>query len=89
MYKDMLSEDFTTDYEKMKYLFALKGSGFETLNSNYLKYGELYFGYYTRGYKGEALDARRELFVGVGVNLSELLDLKLFKYYQIPNSYIK
>ncbi len=89
LHKKMWEKDFLTDYENAKYLFALKGSGFKSLESSkYMKYFELYLGYYVRGFKPRRIDRERNLFIGLGVNLSELLDTKIFKYYQIPKSYI-
>lgn len=86
----MFKKDFTTDYENMKYLFALKASGFKLFKNNYLQYLELYGGYYTRNYHWQDNEnGKRETYVGIGINLSELLGTKIFKYYQIPNSYLK
>ncbi|MEA3498648.1 MAG: DUF2279 domain-containing protein, partial [Campylobacterota bacterium] len=51
--KDSFEGDFVTDYENMKHLLAFKASGFDTFKNNrYLKYLELYVGYYSRGYYG-------------------------------------
>jgi len=65
------------DYEGQKYFLILKLAGFESLRNTPLKYVELHGGYYARGYSREerAANAKREqnLYVGIGVNLSELL----------------
>lgn len=80
-YKD----DFALDYEHMKYLLAIKGSGF---NNRYIKYLEVYLGYYITGYKTKPYDKQRHGFVGFGVNLSEVFNTKIFNYYQVPNIYL-
>jgi hypothetical protein len=65
------------DYSNQKYLLALKLSGFEKLRTTPLRLVELHGGYYARGFtpeereRGEPL--RRRLFVGVGLNVGELL----------------
>lgn len=85
----IFKKDFATDYENMKYLLAFKASGFESLKRTNLKYLELYAGYYTRGYEEEnSNNAKRELYFGIGINLSKLLNTKIFKYYQAPSSYL-
>ena len=86
-------EDFTTDYENSKYLLALKLNGFDFARNSFLKHIEFHVGYYTRGFN-EVNDAReRNLFVGIGFNLTDLFrhhsynkTSTLFKYYQIPGS---
>lgn len=89
LHNKMWDKDFLTDYENAKYLFALKGSGFKSLEaSRYMRYFELYLGYYVRGFEQRIVDRKRNLFIGLGINLSELLDTKIFKYYQIPDSYL-
>ena len=66
-----------TDYVGQRYLLALKLSGFEPLKRTPLRLVELHGGYYARGFtseeeeRGEPL--RRRLFVGVGLNVGELL----------------
>lgn len=87
LHKSMFKEDFTTDYENMKHLLVLKGSGFDSFNNSYLKYMELYFGYDSYGFVEPPYNKRRELFVGIGINLSKLLNTKIFNYYQVPKSY--
>lgn len=92
-------DGFFTQYNSMKYLMALKLSGFESLDteSNPLKYGELQLGYYTRGYKDhdEYSQTERVAYIGVGINVSKILsDLgwiktsKVFNYYQLPYTYV-
>jgi len=89
--------DIFTQYNSMKYLFALKFSGFESMESNFLRYGELHLGYYTRGYQNnKAYDQKeRVVYVGIGINVSEVLasmgwlkTSKIFNYYQLPYTYV-
>lgn len=66
-----------SDYEGQKYLIALKLSGVKSLKDTPLKYVELQAGYYTRGFSKEAKkdgqERKRHGFVGIGVNLSQLV----------------
>lgn len=90
--------DFTTDYEQMKHLAVLKADGFDELNDGYLQYLELHFGYYSRNFNHDTLPLEgreRNLYVGLGVNLSKLLRPyigaygKIFNYYQLPYTYVE
>lgn len=90
--------DFTTDYERMKYLMAIKAEGFEVFEDNYMKYLELHFGYYTRNFNHNTTpieDRQRNVYVGIGINLSKLLRphignySKIFNYYQVPYTYVE
>lgn len=90
-------EDIFTQYNSKKYLLALKFSGFESMESNFMKYGELQVGYYTRGYKHEDLYEQKErtAYVGIGINVSEVFasmgwtkTSKFFNYVQLPYSYV-
>jgi len=89
--------DLFTQYNSMKYNFAIKFSGFDSLNKGILKYGELLVGYYTRGYQDHDHYAKRErvAYIGIGINLSEVFKKagwektgKIFNYYQMPYSYV-
>ena len=66
-----------SDYAGQKYVFALKLAGIDSLKKTPLKYFELQGGYYARGFtdaeRALNLPLQRTTFVGVGVNLSELL----------------
>jgi hypothetical protein len=63
-----------TDYAGQKYLLALKLGGFEKLEETPLRYFEIQAGYFTEGFNGKEATARdRHLFVGIGLNLEELL----------------
>ncbi len=90
--------DFTTDYERMKHLVAIKAEGFELFEDNYMKYLELHVGYYTRNFNHGTMpieDRERHIYVGFGINLSKLLRphiggySKIFNYYQVPYTYIE
>ena len=89
--------DFFTQYNSMKYLFALKLSGFEELEETPMKYFELQLGYYTRGYSEEQNynNKERVIYAGVGINASEVLKAigwtktsKVLNYYQLPYTYV-
>ena len=66
-----------SDYSGQKYLLALKLGGFDGLRDTPLRFLELQAGYYTRGFLPEerdlGLERSRHAFIGVGVNLTELL----------------
>jgi hypothetical protein len=90
--------DFTTDYERMKHLMAIKAKGFEIFEDTPLKYLELHLGYYSRHFNHDSLPLEgreRNIYVGLGVNLSELLNptigqyAKFFNYFQVPYSYVE
>ncbi len=93
---DFQETDIITDYERMRFLVAVKLDGFDAVTNEYLRYLELHLGYYVDGYK-EGGDARsRNIYAGVGINLSKIFsDLsypktaKVFNYYQLPYTYIK
>lgn len=86
--KDTYDDDFSTDYENLKYIFALKASGFKSLKNRYLKYLEFYIGYGINGYEEAPYTRDRNLIVGIGINLSKLFDTKIFNYYQVPDIYL-
>lgn len=66
-----------SDYAGHKYVLALKLSGFSATRDTPLRYLELQTGYYTRGFSREeqleGLSRSRHGFIGIGLNLSELL----------------
>lgn len=88
------SRDFGifTNYERQRYLIALKASGFDFIKNPYLRYLEFHVGYYARGYKdyeeGGPDDRRRKIYVGLGFNVSRLVQkyvkTTVFDYFQIP-----
>jgi len=66
-----------SDYSGQKYLLALKLAGIESLRNSPYRFLELQTGYYTRGFtkaeQADGLTRARHSFVGIGLNLSELL----------------
>jgi len=91
------STDFTTNYEHMKHLLVIKGDGFKVSENSFVKYMELHIGYYTRDFNHNAMpieDRKRHLYIGLGFNLSRVLEpyigkyAKIFNYYQMPYTYL-
>ena len=89
--------DFTTDYERMKHLMAIKADGFELFDNTFMKYLELQVGYYSRHFNHDSLPIEgreRNLYIGLGINLSKLFRPVLgkysstFNYFQVPYTYI-
>lgn len=92
------STDISTDYERMKHLMTIKANGFKTFKDTPLSYLELHLGYYSRNFNHNHLPIAgrdRNIYIGLGVNLSKLLNptmgnySKLFNYIQIPHTYIE
>lgn len=88
--------DFLTDYDNSKYLLALKLNGFETTRKSFLKHIELHAGYYTRGFSDEEDKKERNLYLGIGFNLPDLLKRHSFtktgavlNYIQVPGTYVQ
>ena len=88
---------FSTNYERQRFLIALKADGFDFIKNPYLKYLEFHVGYYGRGYKdheeGGPETRRRTMYVGLGVNLSKLLqkyvNTRVLDYMQIPYTSVR
>ncbi|MBE0503386.1 MAG: DUF2279 domain-containing protein [Desulfuromonadales bacterium] len=87
--------DITTDYENSKYLLALKLNGFERFNQSILKHVELHAGYFVRGYSDASAPDERNLYMGVGLNLTDLFRRSghnrvatFLNYYQPPGTYL-
>ena len=89
--------DFFTQYNSMKYLVALKFSGFDSMEDTAMKYFELQLGYYTRGYSEHENYASKErvIYAGIGINSSEVMKAmgwektsKFLNYYQLPYTYV-
>ncbi len=94
---DEAKYDPSSDYNSMKYLLAFKLAGVERLNRGALRYLEFHLGYYTRGFDAteDHPIPERHLYVGIGVNLSELLNRagreqtgRIFNYLQMPGIYL-
>ena len=64
-------------YRRSRYILAIKGSGFQNLRGTPLQYLELHLGYDARGFhpqeKALGYPKERAFYVGVGLNVSELL----------------
>ena len=90
------STDRFTDYERLKFLLALKLSGLKVFDHTIARYLELQLGYYARGYEFEKPQRSRNVYAAIGINLSELLRTKTgfrktaiaLNYLQVPFSYI-
>ncbi len=78
------------DYSGQKFLFALRPSGIPLLDSTPLRFTELYLGYYTRGFldKDDPLGKRARLYMGVGLDLEELVTSQLGRAEDNPGSAI-
>jgi hypothetical protein len=84
--------ELSTNYERQKFLVAVKADGFDFIKNPYLQYLEFHVGYYARGYddfrEGGPDNRRRHIYVGLGFNVSKLLqkvvDTKILNYLQIP-----
>ena len=88
--------DITTDYENSKYLFALKLNGFEYFHNNFMRHIELQLGYYSRGFDDPLATRERNLFFGIGLNLTDLFRRHSYKktatvlrYIQIPGTNVE
>ena len=82
----------STNYERQKFLMALKADGFNFIKNPYLQYLELHVGYYARHYnnyeQGGPDNRHRHIFIGLGFNVSKLaqkfVNTKVLDYIQIP-----
>lgn len=90
-----IKADPLTDYEYIRYILAFRLAGFDALKESPLRYVDFLAGYYTRNYHDDVpLDRReRNLFIGVGLDLSELLSFSrasvIFRYLQLPYTYLR
>ncbi len=88
--------DQVADYSGMKHLFAIKGSGFKSLQHTPLKYLEIHLGYYTRGYRSYDkgyYEKSRNPYVAIGINIQRVFNNKpitrFLEYYQPPGTYVE
>jgi hypothetical protein len=89
--------EFSTKYDRQTFLIAVKADGFDFIKNKYLKYLEFQVGYNARGYKdyeeGVHDDRRRTIYVGLGFNVSRLLqtvvNTRIFDYVQIPYTSVR
>jgi len=87
-----------TDYSGQKYLLAFKPDGFLKTDNPLLKLVEIHFGYYTRGFGEDRRyfnDDNRYIYVGIGLNMTYLLERftgdragGIFDYIQVPGTYL-
>jgi hypothetical protein len=86
---------FSTNYERQRFLMAIKADGFDFIRNRYLQYLELHGGYYARHYRhykdyevGSPDHRQRYVYVGIGFNVSRLVQkyvkTTVFHYIQIP-----
>lgn len=74
-YRPSKDSDFNpfSDYSGQRYLLVVKADGFAPLRNNrFLRYLEVAVGYGARGFEGGG-ERRRDIYVGVSLNLSRLL----------------
>ncbi len=83
--------DFFTDYENSKFLLACKLNGFAVAKDTMWRHVEMHLSYYTRGFEDEEVDRVRKIYVGIGLNLTDLLSRQGWKeiatalrYIQLP-----
>lgn len=89
--------DLTTDYSGMKHLVAFQPAGFDALKSSWIGLLEVQLGYYTRGFRSyDTMEESRNVYVGVGLSLSELARRSrikilqdIFEYYQPGGTYVE
>ncbi|MBC8006565.1 MAG: DUF2279 domain-containing protein [Prolixibacteraceae bacterium] len=78
--------DPVSDYSGQTFFMVAKAAGFPKLRSSpWTRYLELAVGYGTRGYEpndGSPNDPRRLLFVGISLNLSEILNDTVFRKHR-------
>jgi hypothetical protein len=91
--------DVFTDYSGSTYLLALKASGFPCLRDTWLRWFEIQGGYFARGFEevaeGEPAVPGRNLYVGVGIDVGEILRAFAppgfgapFEHLQVPFTYL-
>ncbi|OYD80148.1 hypothetical protein CHT98_32775 (plasmid) [Azospirillum brasilense] len=89
--------DITTDYQRTKYLLAVKADGFDAIENPWLKHLEFHVGYYARNYAeyqpGSVDQRERHLYIGLGLNLTKLLSPHVntggvLNYVQVPYTYV-
>ncbi|HYH20003.1 MAG TPA: DUF2279 domain-containing protein [Azospirillum sp.] len=90
--------DVFTDYNRLKYLIAVKADGFDAVRDPLLKHLEFHVGFYARNYAdhggpGSADLREQHLYVGIGLNLTRLLAPHLntggvLHYLQPPYTYV-
>lgn len=90
--------DIFTDYDRLRYLLAVKGAGFEALADSPARFLEFQLGFYARNYddydpsRGTPDLREQHVYVGIGLNVAKLLEPYCcsapFHYVQLPYTYI-
>lgn len=75
---DFTETDIFTDYERTRFLAAVKLDGFDAVENRYLKYLEIHVGYFVEGYSDNKTNRSRNIYLGVGINLP-----RMFKHYSL------
>ena len=74
---DIFTSKGKEHFQQQRYLFALKLSGFETFDRSPLRFLEVHAGYHGDDFlledRAAGVDPKRHLFVGLAINLRELL----------------
>lgn len=91
---ELLGEnDPISDYSGQTYLFITKANGFEALRETpILRYLEFAIGYGSRGYQpnpgqfAEQFPKERNIYVGLSLNLSQVLNDTLFRHNTVPST---
>ncbi|MBI9088864.1 MAG: DUF2279 domain-containing protein [Desulfobacterium sp.] len=88
---DFTEPDIFTDYERTRYLAAVKLDGFDAIENRYLKLLEIHLGYFIQGYSDNQTKRSRNLYLGVGINMPRFFNhfslnktSKIVNYLQIP-----
>lgn len=82
--------DVSTDYENSTYLLAANVGALRNRGPGWLDFVDLQAGYRARGYAFEDQDDERWVFVGVGLNVANVLRrvgfrwASVFDYFQVP-----
>jgi len=74
---DIYSKSGKKHYQQERFMLSLKGAGFEKLQSSPLRFVDFQLGYYGSNFlnsdREKGITPKRHIFVGVGLNLGELL----------------
>lgn len=91
-------------YEQQRFMFSFHGVGFEGIRDTPLRYVDLQIGYYASDFllsdRAEGIEPKRHVFVGLGLNLGELLfgrstsgfgrgAYKVLDYFQVPYTSVR
>lgn len=88
--------DVFTDYEGLKYLAAIRASGFDATRTTPWRYFEFHIGAYARGYETRGAVERQYAYVGIGVDLAHLFERhgmpktsRVLRYLKVPGTDVK